>query len=146
MKKAFTLLELIVVIVILGILATLGFSQYTKMVESTRIAEAKARLGLLRQLAHQYYLENGAISGCPPDTYLGVDNTCTSDNYYSYSCSGSWVGAMNLRAQRCTSGGKIPNATTSYIFYMRYEPSTGFTEWHCTNEWNSQSSCFGYPY
>jgi len=40
-RKGFTLLELIVVIIILGILASLGFSQYIKMVEKGRSAEAR---------------------------------------------------------------------------------------------------------
>jgi prepilin-type N-terminal cleavage/methylation domain-containing protein len=41
-KKGFTLLELIVVIVIIGVLATLGLTQYASMVERGRSAEAKA--------------------------------------------------------------------------------------------------------
>jgi len=50
MKKGFTLLELIIVIIIVGILATLGFVQYASVIERGRFAEARANLGTLRQL------------------------------------------------------------------------------------------------
>ncbi len=62
-NKAFTLLELIVVIVILGVLATLGFTQYGRMVEKSRQAEAKMILGDIRKLTYAYYLANGSLTG-----------------------------------------------------------------------------------
>ena len=53
MKKAFTLIEIIIVIIIVGILAALGISQYSIIVERGRITEAKTRLGTMRQLAQE---------------------------------------------------------------------------------------------
>jgi len=61
--RSFTLIELIIVIIIVGILATLGISQYARMVEKTRSTEAKMIFGDVRKLAYQYRLENGTIAG-----------------------------------------------------------------------------------
>jgi prepilin-type N-terminal cleavage/methylation domain-containing protein len=52
MKKAFTLVELLIVIVIIGILATIAIPQYNKMAEKAKSAEAyfvfdQARKGYL---------------------------------------------------------------------------------------------------
>ena len=144
MQKGFTLLELIVVIVILGILATLGFTQYGKVVESARLAEAKTRIGLMRQLAHEYYLKNGSLTGIQ-NSDVGAGDSCTSTDFYEY-----WLGGdtnstgVNLKAGRCTSGGKTPNTTRRYDFYMWYYPATGQNTWYCYYD-DDISPCFGYP-
>ncbi|MFA5320885.1 MAG: prepilin-type N-terminal cleavage/methylation domain-containing protein [Candidatus Omnitrophota bacterium] len=118
MKKGFTLLELIVVIIILGILATLGFSQYMKMVEKGRSAEARMILGQIRTAQETYKLEYGsyasAIGSLPVDAPTG----CLTTHYFNYS-----AGSANGVATRCSSGGKTPNATTGYTITLIY--STG---------------------
>lgn len=51
---AFTLVELIVVVVIIGILASIGIPQYTKTIEKTRAGEALAVLGEVRAAQLRY--------------------------------------------------------------------------------------------
>lgn len=102
MKKGFTLLELIIVIVILGILATLGFSQYTKMVERGRAAEARMILGQMRTAAIAYHQEFTAWPGSITDLAVSVtDDTCDSQHHFKYTSAGT-----TGTATRCTSGGK----------------------------------------
>ena len=115
MKKGFTLLELIVVIIIIGILATLGYTQYTKIVEKGRQAEAKAILGLMRKSAIEYYWKNGTVDGMQnSDLNVGtgssqIPSSCVSTNYFYYDGAGVWPSpSMIVRAHRCTSGGKSP--------------------------------------
>ncbi|MDD5195842.1 MAG: prepilin-type N-terminal cleavage/methylation domain-containing protein [Candidatus Omnitrophica bacterium] len=121
MKKGFTLLELIVVIVILGILATLGFTQYSTMVENGRAAEAKAIMGTILQAQRAYYLEKGVWANALSDIGVSVPDSCVSTNYFAYYLNG-WDG-LCVGARRCTSGGKIPNATREYRMYVRYDGS-----------------------
>ncbi|MDD5116471.1 MAG: prepilin-type N-terminal cleavage/methylation domain-containing protein [Candidatus Omnitrophica bacterium] len=111
MRKGFTLIELIVVIIIVGILASVGMTQYTKVVEKGRAGEARLILGSLRTAEIAENMENGAyttLSG------LGVSApaACTSTHYFSYSCS-STTGTCT--ATRCTgTAGKTPGASASY--------------------------------
>jgi len=44
-RIGFTLVELIIVIIIVGVLAAVGISQYSLTVEKSRLAEAKIHLG-----------------------------------------------------------------------------------------------------
>jgi len=69
MRKGFTLIELIVVVIIVGILATFAVPQYLKATERAKGAKAKNALSLISQAEKLYRAEN--------DTYIvtGVNNT-----------------------------------------------------------------------
>lgn len=121
MKRGFTLLELIVVIIILGILATLGFTQYTKMIEKGRTSEAKMILGQLRTAEEAYKLEYGnyvAYSGASSSLPIDVPTACAVTHYFSYAVTVAGAGPTSTfiaTATRCTAGGKAPNFTgTAY--------------------------------
>ncbi|MFA5362348.1 MAG: prepilin-type N-terminal cleavage/methylation domain-containing protein [Candidatus Omnitrophota bacterium] len=114
MKKGFTLLEIIVVLIILGIIATLGFLQYTRVIEKGRTAEAKTNLGTIRTMAMAYYEENGEyFSSTYIANTLGLENdaSCVGVGtpatlfYYYYEIEPT---TGDMRATRCTDGGKPP--------------------------------------
>jgi len=117
MRRGFTLLELIVVIIIIGILATVGFSQYTRMVEKGRAAEAKIVLGQIRTAQVAYNQENGAYA--TDLTLLAVvisNNSCDTVHYFSYTAN-----ATVVTATRCGAGGKTPNYATAYTVNVNYD-------------------------
>lgn len=69
MKRGFTLLELVIIIVIIGVLATMGISQYYPLRENALRREAQANLRLIiaaqrvyrmEQDSHDYYQSSGA--------------------------------------------------------------------------------------
>jgi len=121
MKKGFTLLELVVVILILGILATLGLTQYGRMIERSRGAEARAILGDIRKAATAYYMEHrdvGPLAANPALVGIGTDldqipSVCRPSHYFSYSITAPAPNVIVGIATRCSAGGKNPQGPAS---------------------------------
>ena len=81
--QGFTLLELLVVVVIIGILASLAVPRFIKTIEKARVAEAKNILGEIRSAEFRYRLENTSYTTCL--TVLDVDDPHKdSPRYYNY--------------------------------------------------------------
>jgi len=131
-KKAFTLLELIIVIIIIGILATVGLTSYTNQTEYSRTAEAKANISAMRKPAYEYYLKNGTYIGISnSDIGVGsaadqVPNGCITRNYYKYGVSSSFPPTASyvvMYAERCSSGGKSPQFSAIYDLWWKVDSS-----------------------
>lgn len=119
MRKGFTLLELIVVIIIIGVLATLGFIQYTNVIEKGRRSEARANLGTLRQLQEARFQDVAAVGGSGGygtlgDLASGLPSACSTSYYFSYSCNSTG----GCTATRCTTGGKSPQGSEAYTMTL----------------------------
>lgn len=112
MKKGFTLLELIIVIIIIGILATMGFIQYVRMAEKGREAEGRTNLGTLRQLQLAYREDPAGGAGINWGTLAqlnaGLPAVCATTHYFRYACDSA---TGSCTATRCAAGGKPPNCT-----------------------------------
>ncbi len=141
MKRAFTLLELIIVIIIVGILATVGLNQYTVMVERGRAGEARSNIGTIRKLAYEYYLKNGTLSTITAgDVGIGtlMPSSCATTNYFYYAIGDIRADRIDMDAFRCTSGGKTPNASPRYIIYSLYSATSGGVNiWCYTSDWSA---------
>ena len=64
-RKGFTLVELMIVVVIVGVLAVLAITGYRKYIYASRNAEAVNFLGGVRAAQMAYYQANGAFCGAP---------------------------------------------------------------------------------
>ena len=111
MKKGFTLVELIIVVIIVGILASIGLTQYNKVVEKSRAAEARMVLGTLRSAEFAEMSENGAYQTVANLAVGAPDGACSTTHYFSYVCASA---SGLCTATRCTSGGKPQQGTASW--------------------------------
>lgn len=134
MKKGFTLLELIVVIIVLGILATLGLTQYGRTVERSRGSEARNILGTLRTLAASIYMEQGTGTGLTVDM-VGIGtaldqspSACRSSHYFSYGIAAAAT-TPTFTATRCAAGGKTPNDPGARTLTLASDLSSGLDTW-----------------
>lgn len=73
MKRAFTLLELLVVVLILGLLSTIAVGVYVRQVERARIAAAKSTISAIELAVERYQIDTGDYppSGSGPLPYTG---------------------------------------------------------------------------
>lgn len=139
-SAGFTLLELVIVIIIVGVLATLGYTQYSSLLERFRAADAKTAVYHIRGLALKYWLENQQILGfseemagisCDPDAAFPGEDCCRSDQYFGYYFWGGNPNVYNNKVEiiavRCQAGGKLPNdnygGPARYIKFTIYLPS-----------------------
>jgi prepilin-type N-terminal cleavage/methylation domain-containing protein len=94
-RKAFTLVELSVVIVIIGVLAAFGVPRFLKAVEKSKAAEAFAYLSAIRDAQERYQAAQGTYATdltaldiqMPPPKYFSVGTvgpgTGTQQNSWS---------------------------------------------------------------
>ncbi len=109
-KRGFTLLELSITILIVGILSAVGLIQFNKMVEKNRTAEAKRILGNIRVAELSYFLNNNTYTSSMDSLAQSSPTSCTNTHYFSYSISAATADDFTAVATRCTAGGKFPDA------------------------------------
>ncbi|MCX5657502.1 MAG: prepilin-type N-terminal cleavage/methylation domain-containing protein [Candidatus Omnitrophica bacterium] len=107
-KKGFTLLEVLVVIIIIGILAALALPQYMKTIKKARIAEAASNIGSLRGAEIRYYQENDKMVTGDDFGNLDIeDPNLVTNAYFHYTVSGTSPEDIKIIATGITT--KITN-------------------------------------
>jgi len=129
-KAGFTLVELMIVIIIVGVLAAAAVPIYTGYVKKARVSEAKATIGTIRSSEEVYFAENAvylpldAVASDATDLTqtLGVDvghnvwwNTGVT---WSVTCDGdppTTLVSIEANATDTTCDDKIEGITVKYI-------------------------------
>jgi general secretion pathway protein G len=86
--RAFTLIELMVVIVILGILAAFIVPRVTKRPEDARVTKAKIEISNLEQALELYYLDTGSYPSSEQGLQALVEKPSTGDTPENWRAGG----------------------------------------------------------
>ncbi|MFC1667271.1 type IV pilin protein [Candidatus Omnitrophota bacterium] len=101
----FTLTELLIVVVIIGVLATLALPMLVKTIEKAKIGEAISNLNLIRTGQKIYFLEYNTFAP-PRDPKTDIrdlnieDPNNPSARYFDYTIESVAPGEFTARAQR----------------------------------------------
>lgn len=68
-KSGFTLIEMLVVVLIIGILASIALPQYTRAVEKAKVAQALITLKYMRERGQEFMLQHGYSDDIPLDNF-----------------------------------------------------------------------------
>lgn len=84
-SKGFSLIELMVVVAIVGILASVALPSYSDYVTRGRIPDATSGLAAKRVQMEQHFQDNQKYTGAPPCPADASLDTTTS-KYFTFSC------------------------------------------------------------
>ena len=87
-KKGFTLVEVLIVVIIIGILAAIGIPQFADSIEKAKSVEARSGLGHIQTGEKIYYAEKelyttdlGDLDISLPQRYWSIEITTTPTSY-----------------------------------------------------------------
>ena len=115
-QKGFTMIELMVVVIVVGVLAAIAIPLYGKYINNARLTEATGRIGEIVTAAKAWAQENQDASGNPlwPSAAGGiVDLTATEQFTYAITAGGGANATTSALAVTATgvAGAKMAGVT-----------------------------------
>ncbi len=83
-SKGFTMVELMVVVLIVGILAAIAVPLLTGRIDSSKWSEAKSAMGTVASSLRAYAAEKGSFTVSPTMIEIGVANNDLDGTYFSH--------------------------------------------------------------
>ncbi len=92
-QRGFTLIELMIVVVVVGILAAIAVPSYTEYITRGRIPDATSNLATKRVKMEQFFQDNRTYVGAP-DCVADI----VTSSYFDFSCSVQTANTYTMQA------------------------------------------------
>ncbi|MEN6426402.1 MAG: prepilin-type N-terminal cleavage/methylation domain-containing protein [Phycisphaerales bacterium] len=116
-NKGFTMVELMVVVLIVGILAAVAVPLMSGRIDSSKWSEAKAAMGTIASAVRAYAAEKGTFATTPSLSDIGISNNELDGTYFTYGAyvltSASATGGQVSFVITCTAGNSTRSSKPS---------------------------------
>lgn len=135
--KGFTLVELMIVVVIVGILASIAVPAYSDYVLRGKLTEASTELAGIRVRLEQYYQDNRNYGST--DTTCGVAMPAApSVRYFTYACN--WGAGGTNQSFTATATGVATEGTGGFAYTIDQNNAKATTA--APAGWDTSASCW----
>jgi len=86
-QAGFTLLELMIVVAVIGILASIAYPMYSDYVTRGQITDGITKLGNFRTQMEKFYMDNRTYQGAGPGGCGLVNPPLQADDYFQITCN-----------------------------------------------------------
>lgn len=97
-RSGFTMLELLMVVIIVGVLAALAIPQYANFVERARVSEGANMIGAIKSAQSLYRLENATYAAAIGN--LTITFPAGGTTYWGYAITASSATTYTITATR----------------------------------------------
>lgn len=139
-QNGMTLIELMIVLVIAGILASIALPMYRDYVIRGKLTDAQATLSGTRTKLEQYYQDNRTYPASCGGTAANIPtfNLPSASQYFAYTCSaGDTAGQTFVLTATGASGGD-----TAGFIYTINEQGVRATTGVPSNGWTVKTDCW----
>ncbi len=125
-QKAFTLLELMITVVIIGILAAIAFPSYQQYIQAGRRTDAQTALLKIAAMQEQYFMDNKTYTN--DLTNLGLTNPFVTEGGYYNVNSACTDCAIDFTLTAAPKGAQAGDGdlTFNHLGSKTYKGNTGW--------------------
>lgn len=127
LQKGFTLIELMIVVAVIGILASIALPAYGDYVLRSKLTEAMTQLASMRVKLEQYYQDNRTyVGGCP---------AVGDAKYFIYACP-----TLTASTFQATATGVATQGTGGFVYTI--DQSNAKTTSGVPAGWTANAACW----